>query len=338
MPLCFVCTSPHLHHQNMTSPRPPKDPKDKWWNEEPLEGSWHRPAVFITKVLSKSPLLIGWDDERFERLANEARPKKKDCEQEEEVDEEPTKLRIGPRKEVVNKVAFGLFGIATKEVTKHLLHLELQNDDSADDELADFDGNTEIEQEEIDKMIQAENTDEKEESEKESFEKESFDTSSMKETELYQLALRNLRWQRDNYLVGTDYADLRRRQERRRRERMRRSPAAASLYAARYPSFSLPYDPAAMGNQQIVSLFSWFIPSPTVHNVALPMVVSLPTGPLHDRLLRATTDLIPLSQNNLNSVVNTQLLWFLRDEEKKKFIKESTRGYILQAYRNNARR
>mmetsp|Transcript_7145 Transcript_7145/g.12430 ORF Transcript_7145/g.12430 Transcript_7145/m.12430 type:complete len:315 (-) Transcript_7145:54-998(-) len=311
----------------MTSPRPPKDPKDKWWNEEPLEGPWYRPAVLITKVLSKSPLLIGWDDESIERRAREARRKAGFDD-----DDQPAEIHMGPKKEVVNKVAFGLLGIAAKEVTMHLLNLEVQN------EAERMKGPDLLDVEEIAEIEKIGDADIKQELEQELEQEQEgnlfVDTSSMKETELYQLALRNLRWQRDNYLVGKDYADSPKLQELRRRERLRKWPTS-SPYAGKYPSFSLPYDPGALGNQQLLSLCSWFIPSPTVHNIYVPLVIKF-TGSLNERILWATTDLIRLSQGNLDSVVMKSLLWFLRDEEKKKFIKNSTRGYILQAYRNNS--
>ena len=40
----------------------------------------------------------------------------------------------------------------------------------------------------------------------------------MRDTELYKVALRSMLWQRDNYLVGGDYADERSAQRRKQKQ------------------------------------------------------------------------------------------------------------------------
>jgi hypothetical protein len=66
-----------------------KDQPEKWYNEYPLEGDPNRPAVVITNLLSKSPRLIGWNDEEIEQIALDANPNAGYGETEE--------LHIGPK-------------------------------------------------------------------------------------------------------------------------------------------------------------------------------------------------------------------------------------------------
>ena len=60
-------------HQKTVTNEKPQGP-DKWFNEYPLEWDPNRLAVVITNLLSKSPRLIGWDDEEIEWIALDADP------------------------------------------------------------------------------------------------------------------------------------------------------------------------------------------------------------------------------------------------------------------------
>jgi hypothetical protein len=158
------------------------------------------------------------------------------------------------------------------------------------------------------------------------------DAPTMRNSELYQLALRSLLFQRDNYLVGKDYADLRNTQRRRQQQLHSAVPFQSSLDL---PFSRIPYDATGLGNLQIGGLLQWFIPSPTVHRALLPIVVGLPTGALNEPILRAVANLIPLAQPNLDNVVKGRLLWFLKDEHWRGVIKNSTKGYIANTYRDS---
>ena len=75
-------------HQKTATNEKPQEP-DKCFNEYPLEGDPNQPAVVITNLLSKSPHLIGWDDEEIERIALDVDPTVGYHDEEE--------IRIGPK-------------------------------------------------------------------------------------------------------------------------------------------------------------------------------------------------------------------------------------------------
>lgn len=290
-----------------------QEPNQKWYNEYPLEGDPNRPAVQIVNLLSKSPRLIGWNDEEIEQIALDANPNVGYGEKEE--------VRIGPKREVVNEVAFGLMGIAAKEVTKNLLQREgLKEAKQHEKEDTEEDTLESVERAALDAVSEL-SSDGTEQSQK-----------SMRDTELYQLALRSLLWQRDNYLVGRDYAEERGALRRKQKQMLESHQLATSM---NLPFSRMPYDATALGNIQLVRLGSWFIPSPTVQRSLLPTVVALPSGPLNEPILRATANLIPMSQNNLDNVMKSRLLWFLDDEHWRGLIKNSAKGYIADTYRDS---
>lgn len=304
---------------------PVADQTQHWANPYPLEGDPHRPAVIITNLLSKSPRLIGWNDERIEQRALAAYP---------DIDEEEIKeFHIGPKREVVNEVAFGLLGIATKEITKQLMNME-ENKERARSE------------EEAIKLVQRgeeaspnPNNELVKGSKKAGADNATIagvdtphDAPTIRDSELYQLALRSLLFQRDNYLVGKDYADQRNAQRRHQQRLHSVAPFRPSLHL---PLSRMPDDATALGNLQIGGLLQWFIPSPTVHRALLPIVVGLPTGALNEPILRAVANLIPLAQPNLDNVVKERIIWFLKDEHWRGVIKNSTKGYIANTYRDS---
>jgi hypothetical protein len=301
------------------------DNEPKWWNEWPLPGPTNRPAVWITKVLSKSPLIIGWDDERMERRAMAALAKASGKQVSELTDEDfqilPTATDTNNVKAEFNHFTFGLMGIVSEEITKRLLNLEVDDEDaglSRKRTLKDVGG-----------RIFVDNAEE---------------PNAIKDTELYKLALRNLQWQRDNYLVGKTYADQRKQQRKGGGMVTGDEPSSDSgsfrpivpieqraLDSGLSP-YQIPFDATAYGNIQLTGLASWFIPSQTVHYSLLPIVVGLPLGPLFQPILQATANLIPLSQSNLDFLVKDQLLWFLDNSEWRQVIKSNTKGYIANTY------
>lgn len=298
-----------------TTPKEKSQEPEKWFNEYPLEGDPNRPAVVIVNLLSKSPRLIGWNDEEIEQIALDANPNVGYGEEED--------IHIGPKREVVNEVAFGLLGIAAKEVAKNLLHLEEQHREVAKVDSENADGpavEKSIASDLIDNVLSDEMVENAE------------SASNMRGTELYQLALRSLLWQRDNYLVGKTYADERSALRRRQKQVLETHQLDTSVDL---PFSRMPYDATALGNVQVVRLGQWFIPSPVVHRSLLPLVVGLPTGALNEPILRATANLIPMFQNNLNAIMKSRVLWFLQDEQWRSLIKNSAKNAIANTYRDS---
>ena len=130
----------------------------------------------------------------------------------------------------------------------------------------------------------------------------------------YESALSALQYQRDNYLVGTGYAN--------RRQRLR------SRGIINYPLYRLPYDSTALGNVQITSLGAWFIPSQTIKDALLPIVVSLPSGVLKDTITDAVANSIPLAQPQLDRAVKNSVLSFMNNPDMRALIKSRAGGYM----------
>jgi hypothetical protein len=86
------------------------------------------------------------------------------------------------------------------------------------------------------------------------------DRAELRETKLFKSTYELLQWQRDNYLVGFEYANW------------------IKKHRIKYPDrvMDAPYDKTALGHQQIAGLLAWFIPTDTVRQALLPIVVDLP--------------------------------------------------------------
>ena len=136
--------------------------------------------------------------------------------------------------EISDKFTFGLQERVSEYVTKRFLNIEIPSGDGKDGKrvtLRDVGG--------------------------EKFVEKSLEPSEIRNTELYKLALNNMQWQRDNYLVGKEYADHRRQQ---RNVGSDVSVAQAVLDQGIFP-YRIPFDATALGNIQLSALGGWFIPS-----------------------------------------------------------------------------
>ena len=158
--------------------------------------------------------------------------------------------------------------------------------------------------------------------------------TSIRETELYRLALANLQWQRDNYLVGKDYAEQRKTQRNWEQD----VPVEETALSRGLFPYNIPVDATALGNVQLGALGSWFIPSKTVHYSLLPIVLDMPLGSSFVPILKATANLIPLFQGNLDLVLKRQILSILNNQHWRNLIKTSTKGYIANTYVDASRR
>lgn len=131
----------------------------------------------------------------------------------------------------------------------------------------------------------------------------------------YDSALNALRFQRDNYLVGPKYAG--------RRQRLR------DRGILNYPFYRMPFESTALGNIQIVGVGASFIPSATIKDALLPIVVSLPSGALKDTITDAVANAIPLAQPQLDRAVKYSLLTFMDNPDMRRMIKSRAGGYMI---------
>jgi hypothetical protein len=146
-----------------------------------------------------------------------------------------------------------------------------------------------------------------------------IDGAAIRRTPLFAAALSSLQWQRDNYMVGAEYADWRKRDKERGRN---------GIVPRR--SFRIPYDySSAMVHGQLRPILVDFIPSCTVVQALTPIVADLPLGILYDTISLSTMDLIHSQRTNLNFTFKDQLLSILRDPSIRNQIKASMQGFII---------
>jgi len=128
-------------------------------------------------------------------------------------------------------------------------------------------------------------------------------------------------WQRDNYFLGQEFANLRK-QERRN---------GVIAVPATIPNWY-----TGLGDTQIAHLGSWIIPSPPVHNALHPLVVALPNNTLRDPIRNSIVNAIPLAQPQLNSVAKSSLLSFMKNPIYRELIKNHTKGFIYNIHTRNS--
>lgn len=156
----------------------------------------------------------------------------------------------------------------------------------------------------------------------------------IRETPVFRQLYRLIQFQRDQYLVGTEYATWQQ-NERQRCEQAAALGVAAELIIQTDPSDQLPHDPTAYGHQQLPPLAANFIPSDTVRLATIPLVTPLATDTLYPMLRQACNDIIAGQQENLNAIVKSSLLDFLQNPSNRLAIKKSTHGFIDTKYNEN---
>ena len=142
-----------------------------------------------------------------------------------------------------------------------------------------------------------------------------MDPAAVRNLPFYTTTLTAIQYQRDAYLVGPDYA------ERRRHEK--------EDYLAPPPVLGqMPYDATALGSMQIANLGSWFLPSATVKDALLPIVVSLPNGALKETIVLGVVNAIPLAQPIVDEAVKNSVLEVIQNPYWRQVIKNRTKGFI----------
>jgi hypothetical protein len=140
------------------------------------------------------------------------------------------------------------------------------------------------------------------------------DPKDIRELPFYNSTLDAVKYKRDTYLVGQEYAI-----QRKTQREANFSSSALML---------IPYDATALGSLQTIKLGSWFIPSPTIKDVLLPVVLNLPSGVLREPIMSATVNAIPLGQPQLNTAVKDSLLAFMENPYWRQVMKSRTNTYI----------
>jgi len=310
------------------------------------------PASLYHRMVSKSPRLIGWNDDEFRSI----------------LEDHKKRVRLKPpvvpallsgssdgvakatnREDRIESSGFGrvedgfgLMGILADTVIETVLRGKSNGERKVEDEAVEY------------HFVR----------------KNSVATTSMRDMELYQHALSSIKYQRDSYIMGRSYANVRKIQ----RESQPQSTLIPSDDGTddaqpwtnkqqqqqryqledimRFNHGIIPDD--SLAKSHLVGIASWFLPSATVVDSLRPTVVwllsppiygryhnhgdgSVVGGPLHQPFVRAVKDLVPLSQSLVDSVVKENVIWALKDNEWKAWMKGTTGGYVSSMQRDRNR-
>jgi hypothetical protein len=151
------------------------------------------------------------------------------------------------------------------------------------------------------------------------------DRDRLRQTALYKEAYKGIQWQRDNYLVGREYANWR------VKERNHRLDFEGTRTTARsVQSFAdeIQFDDAAMAHPQFARLAAAFLPSEAVKKALVPLLAPVVTDQLYPIAQEGLVRLVEAQGDNLHQVLKGQILQFLDSPQNRSSIKSSTRGYI----------
>jgi len=163
-----------------------------------------------------------------------------------------------------------------------------------------------------------------------------LEQENMRKTSIYKGVLSQVQWQRDNYIVGSDYANIRNEQRANSNSSKKELPSSPSFHPLLEEYAKIKRGQESMAHLQLRGLGQWFLPSSTVMDAARPQVLYLANftdGPLRIPLRRSLCDIIPLSQDQVDSIFKSSIITFLADDEWKHFIKGHTGGYITSSIR-----
>lgn len=335
---------------------------------------WPRPLDIFTWGVTNSPRLIGWNDEDFRKIVEEHRKRRM---------EDPSIPNM-------EETGFGLMGILANAL-KEAVYKKTDFDDLKSDlkKIEDSRSTTSTSVGGTPSSGSLSLSSQQKSSAEKSSKGRLKDSSSsidiigssvnLKDMKVYKNVLSAIQYQRDAYIMGTEYAEKRKGEREKEVDNSQsllnhgssdsdtveqslhqtalqsqdhpiQSSSATSTtngtvasagisykdYLDRYPN-SVVRASSSLANTQLTALLTWFIPSQTMHNALLPMVlwtIAPPTpqlpegGPLRKTINRSVCDLIPLSQGLLDGVMKDSILWVLSDESWRESVKGSSRNYL----------
>jgi hypothetical protein len=147
---------------------------------------------------------------------------------------------------------------------------------------------------------------------------------------LYKGALQQVQWQRDNYLIGTAYANQRKVQRSHESHYDSQQTILPNDYEKQLTIYSLLFQQPkftkteSYGQRQIADRLASFVPTPTVQSALLPYVTKLPNQ-LYSDLIQPNfiQHLMYSQQDTLNTTVINQLIRFLQNQQFRNAIKRS---------------
>ncbi len=146
----------------------------------------------------------------------------------------------------------------------------------------------------------------------------------------YDSTIDNLKQQRDTYLLGANFKKQQQEQEQQQQQQQtsKRFVFPLALGSSHNNTPKMPLDSSALGYTQIVHIGSWFVPSKTIKESLLPIVVSLPSGALRDTITSTVTNAIPLAQPPLDVAMKNAVMGVIRDPQIREMIKSRTQKIL----------
>jgi hypothetical protein len=142
----------------------------------------------------------------------------------------------------------------------------------------------------------------------------------------YESTVDLLKYQRDNYLLGNSYANKKQVYRDLAKQLFPRFGVVGAASAAGSPK--MPHDATALGYIQIAKLGSWFVPSETIKEALLPIVISLPSGALKGTITSIVANAIPLAQPPLDNAMKNAVMGVIRDPQIRQMIKSRTQKIL----------
>ena len=184
--------------------------------------------------------------------------------------------------------------------------------------------------------------------------------SELRQSRLYESTKKFVEFQRDQYLVGRDYATMA--AEQRYKQKTENNPdnrqtgvveqvSSSSSRGSRrtlaslakllphqtekapspFPPPKLPYDPTALGYSQLAQVVSRnLLPLPVVYQAVLPWFCRIPEF-IYQPTQNALVSIILGQQSNLDHILKERLLIFLDNPRNRTAMKTSTRGFFLSS-------
>ena len=176
------------------------------------------------------------------------------------------------------------------------------------------------------------------------------DSNTARLLPFYNTIYQTIQYQRDNYLVGEKYANKRQIERPKEKEEEKiaqqhwedddddyyntndvqqwiRPSSPKPITRPRNEltyQHRIPFSAMALGHIQIVNIGSWFIPSSTIKQVLMPIVIDLPMGSLYNITLNAAINSIPLGQPIVDIAMKNSLLNFMNDPYWRQLIKNQS--------------
>jgi len=142
------------------------------------------------------------------------------------------------------------------------------------------------------------------------------DEEALRREPLYQSIFKACQFQRDTYLVGSDYAEW-----------MRREIPTQALTSGK-AHLSISTDTISPGFTQLAGLCHTIVPSDTVLTSLVPLVTPLPNSLLLPLATNSLSRLIHERQRDVSSIMQRAVIEFLKNPDHRSRIKDSTKGLM----------